>query len=91
MKITSPSWIIYSFLLDELNSIDWLLKANDKFFWNNFYFILVKEFWYGKKVLEIFWRISLNIILWILLLILTPFVIWILLWILPWNTNTSKP
>ena len=24
-------------------------RADDKFFWNNFYFIVVKETWYGKK------------------------------------------
>ena len=27
LKITSPSWIILSISLDELNSIDWLLKS----------------------------------------------------------------
>ena len=48
LKITSPSWIILSISLEELNSIDcW--RADDKFSWNNFYFVVVKEFWYGKK------------------------------------------
>ena len=27
LKITSPSWIILSISLDELNSVDWLLKS----------------------------------------------------------------
>ena len=48
LKITSPSWIILSISLDELNSIDcW--RADDEFSWNNFYFIVVKEFWCGKN------------------------------------------
>ena len=48
LKITSPSWIILSISLDELNSINWLLKS---WWWIflKFYFIVVKEFWYGKK------------------------------------------
>ena len=25
-------------------------RADDKFSWNNFYFIVVKEFWYGKNI-----------------------------------------
>ena len=33
-------------------------RADDKFSWINFYFIAVKEF---KKILEVFWRIDLNI------------------------------
>ena len=40
-----------------------------------------------------FWRIYLNIILWILLWmngLLEWFEIGILLWVLPWNTATSK-
>ena len=49
LKITFPSWIIFSISLDELNSIYWLLKSWWLIFWNNFYFIFVKEFWYGKK------------------------------------------
>ena len=49
LKITSPFWIILSVSLDEPNSIDWSLKSWFEFSWNNFYFIVVKEFWYGKK------------------------------------------
>ena len=33
LKITSPSWIILSISLDELNSIDWLLKSSWWIFW----------------------------------------------------------
>ena len=48
LKITSPSWIILSISLDELNSINWLLKS---WLWIflKFHFIVVKEFWCGKK------------------------------------------
>ena len=74
LKITSPSWIILSISLDKLNSIDcW--RADDEFSWNNFYFIVVKEFWYGK-----IWRIYLNIIFWILL--------WISFLVI-WNLNIT--
>ena len=46
-----------------------------------------------KKKIEAFWRISLNIILWALLRMLTSLVIWNLniMWVLPGNTTTSKP
>ena len=74
LKITSPSWIILSISLDKLNSTDcW--RADDEFSWNNFYFIVVKEFWYGK-----IWRIYLNIIFWILL--------WISFLVI-WNLNIT--
>ena len=43
--------------LDELNSSDW--RDDDEFSWLNFYFIIVKEFLYGKKELEVFLRIWL--------------------------------
>ena len=58
LKITSPSWIILSMSLDELNSFNWLLKS---WWWIflKFYFIVVKEFWYGKKILQVFWRLYL--------------------------------
>ena len=70
LKITSPSWIILSISLDELNSIDcW--RADDEFSWNNFYFIVVKEFWCGKKYYRIFGGH-----IWILLRMLTSLVIW---------------
>ena len=45
-------------------------RADDEFYRSNFYFIVVKEFWYGKKI-EFFWRIYLNIVFWILLWTLT--------------------
>ena len=59
LKITSPSWIILSISLDELNSINWLLKS---WWWIflKFHFIVVKEFWCGK-ILEVFLRLYLNI------------------------------
>ena len=87
LKITSPSWMILSISLDELNSIDcW--RADDEFSGNNFSFIVVKEFWYSKKYYRFFGE-CLNIIF------------WILLWMLTWNLNitvstilkycTSKP
>ena len=79
LKITSPSWIILSISLDELNLI-WLiveeLMMNFLDSRNNFYFMFIKEFWYDKKILELFWRIYLNIIFWILLWMLTSLVIW---------------
>ena len=48
LKITSPSWIILSISLDELHSINWLLKS---WWWIflKFYFIVVIKFWYGNK------------------------------------------
>ena len=52
-KITSPSWIMLSISLNELNSINWLFKSWWRVFLK-FYFIVVKEFWYGKKYLRFF-------------------------------------
>ena len=70
LKITSPSWIILSISLDELNSIDcW--RADDEFSWKKNYFIVVKEFWCGKKYYRIFGGH-----IWILLRMLTSLVIW---------------
>ena len=46
-------------------------RADDEFFRNNFYFIVVNEFWYGKKILEVFGEF-----IWILFLKLTSLVIW---------------
>ena len=63
LNITSPSWIILSISLVYLIQLNYS-RADDEISWNNFYFIVVKEFWYDKKV---FWRIYLNIIFWILL------------------------
>ena len=48
LKITSPSWIILSILLDKLSSINWLLKSWRWIFFK-FYFIGVKKFGSGKK------------------------------------------
>ena len=78
LKITSPSWIILSISLDELNSINWLLKS---WWWIflKFYFIVVKEFWYRKKIWEVFCVPYLNIIFWILLWTLT----------FEWNLNIA--
>ena len=47
-KTIVGSWIILPVPLNGLNSINWLLKS----WWSvflNFYFIVAKEFWYGKK------------------------------------------
>ena len=54
LKLSCSSWIILSISLNELNSSDWLLKRCWWIFLNNFYFIVVKEFLYGKKILEVF-------------------------------------
>ena len=53
-KITSPSWITLSILLDELNWINWLLKS----WWWIFlkvYFIVMKELWYGNFFGDFIW------------------------------------
>ena len=47
-------------------------RADDEFSWNNFYFTVVKELWYGKKYLKSF----LQVFFWILLWMLTSFLIW---------------
>ena len=47
-------------------------RVDDEFSWNNFYFIVVKEFWYGKNHMENLFQYYL----WILLWILTSLVIW---------------
>ena len=57
LKITSPFWIILPISIDEHNSI-WLIVEE---------FYCYKSFLYDKKILEVFWRIYLNIIFWILL------------------------
>ena len=49
LKIASPSWIILSISLDELNLVDWLLKSWWWIFWKEFLFYCCKRFWYGKK------------------------------------------
>ena len=54
LKLSCSSWIILSISLNELNSSEWLLKRCWWIFLNNFYFIVVKEFLYGKKILEVF-------------------------------------
>ena len=56
LKITSPSWIISSISTDELNLI-YCWRADDEFSRNNFCFIVIKDFWYDKKILDVFWRI----------------------------------
>ena len=74
LKYTSPSWIILSITLDELNSVNWLLKS---WIFLKFHFIVVKKLWYGKKYynIRVFWRLYLNIIFWVLLWRLTSLVI----------------
>ena len=46
LKITSPSWIILSMSLDELEE----MMMNFLEIISNFYFIVVKEFWCGKNI-----------------------------------------
>ena len=76
LKITSPSWIILSISLDELiNSIDWLLRADDELLEIIFLLLLWKNLIW-QKILEVFWKICLNIIFWILLWMSTSLVIW---------------
>ena len=71
LKITSPAWIILSISLDELNSINWLLKS-----WRWILFYCCKRILIWQNILEVFWRTYLNIIFWILLWMLIYLVIW---------------
>ena len=76
LKITSPTWIILSILLDELNLIDWLFKSWWWIFPILSLFYCCKRILIWQKILEVSWRIYLNIIFWILLWMLTTLVIW---------------
>ena len=60
LKITSFSWIKLSVLLDELNSMDWLLKSWWWIFLKQILFYCCKRIL--QKMLEAFWKIYLNII-----------------------------
>ena len=62
LKITSPSWIILSISIDELNSINWLLKS---WWWIFLKFYFIRDFL----------RLYLNIIFWILLWTLASLVV----------------
>ena len=90
LKITSPSWIILSISLDELNLIDcW--RADDEFSRNNFYFIAVKNFYMAKIIRGILENLTdcfLNIIVNVNFFGDSKFQYY---WALPWNTATSKP
>ena len=75
LKITSSFWIILSVSLDGLNSIDWLIVEE---LMNNFLDILFycwKRILIWQKILEVLWRLYLNIIFWISLWMLTSLVI----------------
>ena len=66
-------------------------RDNDEFSWNNFCFIVVKEFLYGKNVrgfLENLTDNFLNIIVNVNFFGHLKFEYY---WVLPWNTATSKP
>ena len=66
-------------------------RADDEFSWNNFYFIVVKEFLYGKNTrgfLENLTDYFLNIIVNANFFGDLKFEYY---WVLPWNTATSKP
>ena len=76
LKITTPCWIILSIPLDDFHLIDWLLKSWWWILSKWFLFYCCKRVLIWQKVLEVFWRIYLNIIFWILLWMLTSLVIW---------------
>ena len=62
-----------SHLMNLIQLIDsW--RADDKFSWNNFY--CCKRILIWQKILEVFCRIYLNIIFWMLLWMLTSLAIW---------------
>ena len=50
VTITSPSWIILPISLDDLIQLIDCWRADDEFSWNNFYFIVVKEFDMAKNI-----------------------------------------
>ena len=75
-KLFSPSWIILSISLDKLNSNDWLLRSWWWIFLKQFLFYCCKRILIWQKMLELFWRIYLNISFWILLWMLTSLGIW---------------
>ena len=83
LKVTPPSCIILSISLDKLNWIDWLLKTWLWIILKDFLFYCCKRIFIWQNILEVFWRIHLNIIFWILLSMLTFLVSWIL------NINVS--
>ena len=66
-------------------------RDHDEFYWNNFYFNVVKEFLYGKnikgfseKLTDNFLKIDVNVNFFGDL----KFEYY---WAIPWNTATSKP
>ena len=75
LKITSLSWMILSVSLDELNSIDWLLKSWWWIFLKYFLFHCCKRILIWQKNISGFLESLLNIIFWILLWMLTTLVI----------------
>ena len=56
LKITSPSWIILPISLDELNSIDWLLKSWWWIFLKLLFFYCGERILIWQKSLEFFFR-----------------------------------
>ena len=85
LKITShSSWIILSIPLNKLKSTDWLLRSWWCIFLKYILFDCCKRILIWQKILEVFRRIYLNFIFWILLWMLSSFVIWNL------NIATSK-
>ena len=57
----------------------WLIdywRADYEFSWKNVLFYCCKRIFIRQKMLEVFWRIYLNIIFWILLWMLTSLMIW---------------
>ena len=73
LKITSPSWIILSISLDELNSIDWW-RVDYEFSWH-FMLLLWKNFEMAKNIRG-FLEALFEYFFWILLWVLTSSVIW---------------
>ena len=78
LKTTSPFWIILSISLDELNSIDWLLKSSWWIFLKQFLFYCCKRILIWQKIFFLVFCIILFYLLFIYLLIFC----WILLWML---------
>ena len=66
-------------------------RADDEFPWNNFYFIVVKEFLYGKKIRGVLENLTDNFLNIIMNFNFFGELKFEYYWALPWNTATSKP
>ena len=67
-------------------------RDDDEFSWNNFYFIVVKEFLYSKKILEFFLEnLTDNFLIIIVNVNFFGDLKFEYYWALPWSTATGKP